>query len=352
MNLAEIANRLSQSLHLPRSVHVPYFQEEIGTLLKEAIVQEGANRYVLTEKGQDEVNQRELAGKDRLAIGQAEIRQLIEELTGSDLLTSEWKVVWNILADGIATMFLAHGSIIVDTVAAILQGQTVTVDHVGLVEQIEVIARRIEALPGGGSHLQEVSQAVRDMFNERDSAAFAWLADLCSIYVDLCSLGLESRSQDQVIKILLTISLILDTDIVLSILGEGEGNHRQAVEIVAGWHKIGGELGTVVPVLEEAAHHAWMSGADYEPNWRRMNQMSEQDAQHVIENVFVRGFRVAGKGDYSPSRWRSYISAFRGESDHDYGKIVGLLSDHHIGLVVAEGRDLELEKEVEEKLFV
>ena len=37
MNTTEIANRLSQSLHLPRSVNVSYFQDEVGHLLKEGL---------------------------------------------------------------------------------------------------------------------------------------------------------------------------------------------------------------------------------------------------------------------------------------------------------------------------
>ncbi len=351
MNTTEIANRLSQSLHLPRAVNASYFQDEVGHLLKDGLVCEEDHRFALTDKGREEVKVREQVGQDRLAIGQVEIRQLIERLTGSELLASEWKMVWNILADGIASLFLAHGAVVVDTIASILQGETATRDHGDFIDHIDAIAGRVEALPGGGTHLQEVAQAVRDMFNERESAAFEWLADLCSIYVDMCGLGLESRSQEQLIAVLRTIALVLDTDIVLSVLGEGEGNHTQATEIVAGWRKIGGELGVVVPVLEEAAHHAWIADSDYEPNWRRLDKMSDEDALHVIENVFVRGFRAIGKGQYGLNRWRGYIAAFRGEFDHDYDKILGLLSDHGVRLVSAEGQDLALERRLEEQLY-
>ncbi len=351
LNTTEIANRLSQSLHLPRSVNVSYFQDEVVHLVDEGLLSEESHRFTLTDRGREELETRGRAGKDRLAIGQVEIRQLIERLTGSDLLASEWKVVWNILADGIANLFLAHGAVIVDTIASILQGETTTEDHGDFIDHIDAIAARVAALPGGGTHLQDVAQAVRDMFNERESAAFEWLADLCSIYVDMCSLGLESRSQEQLIAVLKTIALVLDTDIVLSILGEGEGNHIQAREIVAGWRKIGGELGVVVPVLEEAAHHAWIADSDYEPNWRRLDKMSDDDAQHVIENVFVRGFRAAGKGQYGPNRWRGYIAAFRGESDHDYDKVLGLLSDHGVRLVTAERQDTAFEQRLEEQLY-
>jgi len=78
--------------------------------------------------------------------------------------------------------------------------------------------------------------------------------------------------------------------------------------------------------------------------------MSDADAQHLLENVFVRSFHRAAKGRYSQRYWRAYIAAFRGRFDHDHDKILGLLTDYGVQLVSDEYVDPEAAKEYVQKV--
>lgn len=294
--------------------------------------------------------ERQTKGDHVLSVGQVEIRTLIEKLTGTPIASPEWKLVWQRLQDGLSQMFMAQGAHVIDAVASILEGESHTAAHSSLIDHIDAIAAQIERLPGNGSHAAEMAQAVRDMFAERDSPAFLWLVDLCSVYIDMCSLGLETHSQEQIVTILKTIVLLLDTDITLSLLSEGEGNHVEVEETLAGWRRIGGTIATCVPVLEECAHHAWISNIDFEGNERRLAKMSDDEALREIENVFVRGYRRAARGKVSRRGWEYYITAFRGSSDHDYDKILGLLVDSGLEFATEDVQNLQLLERVERQL--
>jgi len=351
MTLVEIANFVSQSLHLPRSVQVAFLQGEIDALVASSrIIRDGA-RFQITEVGEADVKKRLEEGISRLSVGATEIRNVIENLTGAPLTNEEWRPTWGILRDSVCTTLLSRGAEIVEEICAIMEGDSTPKDLPDFREHVERVGQRIRALPGGGPRIEEIAQAVMDMFFERTSDAFVWLADLCAVFVDLCSLGLEPRAQSEIIAELRYFTLLLDTDIVLSLLSEGEPNNPQVREIVAGWGHIDGKVLVAPPVLEEASYHAFIADSDYTPTWRRLHLMSDEDALHEIENVFVRGFRVAGKGHYEPNRWRQYISAFRGTSHHDYDKIRGLLGDHGIAVLPESAEDAPLTAKLERKLF-
>jgi hypothetical protein len=179
------------------------------------------------------------------------------------------------------------------------------------------------------------------MFHERQSKAFVWLSGLCNVFVALCSLGLNFDAQAAIKSKLAEIELILDTDIVLSLLCEGEPDRDAVLGIVKEWRKMNGAVRVPPAVLEEAAHHAWISARDFNATWRIMGTMSDADASHLIRNVFVRGFRVAAasKRNYAPRIWEYYIKQFRGSHDHDHERILGLLRNHGIDLIDERDED-------------
>ena len=210
-----------------------------------------------------------------------------------------------------------------------------------LQHEIDNLGQRIASL-GLGDHdrrYNDLSKAVVDVFSDRSSSAFAWLTSLCQVFVDVCTLGLETYSQQVITKRLREVELILDTDIVLSLLSEGESNHVEIKSVVAGWSQIDGRLYVLNAMLEEATHHAWIADKDFDNCWRLLNKMSDTEAAYLVRNVFVRGFRVVAKGKYTISNWRQYISAFRSRDEGDHSRVLELLRDEHVDLMAENPED-------------
>jgi hypothetical protein len=101
------------------------------------------------------------------------------------------------------------------------------------------------------------------MVHDKALPTFEWCTDLCACYVTICSLGLDPAAQQAILARLRNIDLILDTDIVLSYLSEGENDHEAIETIVKGWRRIGGQIYVTLPVLEEVSHHAAISKNDF-----------------------------------------------------------------------------------------
>lgn len=349
-----IAKYLSDKLKLPRVVQVGWLQSELNNLAATNCILIEDNRYTITEKGKEELRQRTDRGSISLLDGQQKIKELVYELTGTALSELEFRQVWNVLQDSIVSMFMAHGASVVESIQLIAGGKSTLVDHPTLRDQINAVGNKISLMPGKGARASEIAQAIVDIFHERTSPAFEWLAQICDVFLQLCSLGLEPASQAIMIDRLQEVDLILDTDVVLSLLSAGEQNHAATMSIVEGWRKIGGRLFVSEAVLEEAAHHAWISHKDFDRIGSDLDDMSEAEAHHLAMNAFVRGFYAeskAGGQKCTPRRWQFYINAFRGETDEDFRKILELLNDSGCELINEDGCDAQLAKSIAERLF-
>jgi hypothetical protein len=104
-------------------------------------------------------------------------------------------------------------------------------------------------------------------------------------------------------------------------LCEGEKQHSTVADVVKGWQRIGGGLYITSSVLEEIAHHAWISEHEYHELSEDLHNYSETDATRYINNAFVKSFWKIAKGRYSKINWKSYIGNFRGLNHYDYSKI-------------------------------
>jgi len=336
-NLAALCNQVSGLLHLPRAVQPEYLQSALQSLDANGCVVSAPEGYVLTEKGHEEVKRRTDKGLDALVRGQEMIHAVLLDLTGQDLAARELARLWATIQDHIASMFLANGIYITEAMASIVEGQTRMADHPDLHEAIQSLGQTVAELGLWGPRSRDIGQAVTDIFHEKASPAFKWLSDLCIVYVSLCSLGLDSRAQDQMAARLREIDLLLDTDVVLTFLSPGEPDHDAIVAVVNGWRRINGHVYTTPAVLEETAYHAWISEHDYVNTWRNLHAYTDADALRLIENVFVRGFRVESRGQYHPTRWGYYIGMFRGAQPYDYGKLVVLLQEEGVLPLSEEG---------------
>src|SRR5207249_755772 len=86
---------------------------------------------------------------------------------------------------------------------------------------------------------------------------------LSAAYVMLCSLGLEASSSQRIRAALERFVLVADSDVVISLLCQGEENHSEVERIVNGWRQLGGRWAVTVSVLEEVAYHAWISENEF-----------------------------------------------------------------------------------------
>lgn len=356
VTLQEIARSISERLHLPKAAQSGWLQPEISELVQSGYLACNNDRYSITASGAENVKARTSAGTKTVIDGQSRVHDLIEKLTGHKLTTSEWQMIWSILQSHITVMFLSHGATIIESIESVVSGQIAVSQATTLREHIARIASSIASISGKGTgnRLEEIAQAVSDMFQEKSSPAFAWLTSLCEVYVHLCALGLEPYAQNQVLTHLQEIELILDTDVVLSMLCTGEENHFAVEEIIKGWKKLGGGLRVAEPVLEETSHHAWISQIDYEMTWRLFPKMKLEDAQHSIENAFVRGYwteMARRKAAFTLKTWNSYINAFRGKRNLDYTNIEELLDDQEIEILPDSSDDCHLAKRIAEYLF-
>jgi len=265
----------------------------------------------------------------RLLEGRSAVRSAIRELSGHDLLDSHFDKVWAVMQDGLAQMFYADGMAIVRSTARMLGSETTGENSQGI--PIESLADRVVPLFAEPTMGEEVRQAIIDMFREKESPAFEWLTQVCGVYVMMCSLGLEYLSGAQIQQVMLGFRLVLDSDIVISLLCEGERNHPEVEEIFKGWKAIGGTILRATPVLEEVAYHAWVAERAFNEHEHELPTMSKEDAQRLIDNAFVRAFHQLAGVKSTREFWNQYIIEFRGNSDRDYTKIADTLREYATG---------------------
>ena len=344
LTAGQIAKSVSDKLRLHRIVHEAYLSPSLESLANEQYITFENGTYALAANGREELQRRTDAGTRRLLEGRASIHKSVLELSGITLNEQESRRFWNVMQDELTNVFLARGIVIIESVAEIMEGTSAVSDYPDLQDAIDNLGRRIAAL-GLGDHdtrYNDLSRAVVDVFSDKNSSAFAWLTSLCQVFVDVCSLGLETYSQQAITKRLREVELILDTDIVLSLLSEGEPNHLDVKSVVAGWRKIDGRLYVLNAMLEEATHHAWIADKDFDNCWRLLDTMSDTEAAYLIRNVFVRGFRLVAKRKYTTANWRKYISAFRSRDENDHSHILELLRDEGVDLLAENLEDQPL----------
>jgi len=124
-------------------------------------------------------------------------------------------------------------------------------------------------------------------------------------------------------KILKRTKVLIDTDVLLTLLCEGEPDHKDVKELIDRWKVIGGEIFVSYPVLEEVAYHAFISEKDYNETYSLFKTLQGVEEIHrYIINAFVRAFVFISDGRYNYKSWNTYIRQFRGEAEYDYNKIL------------------------------
>jgi hypothetical protein len=216
---------------------------------------------------------------------------------------------------------------------------------------LQQIAERIRALPIG-SVAAAAAAGLPNILSKPGGPAFEWITHLCVLYIAACSLGLDPDAQERVRHRIQNWEVLLDTDVVLSLLGTGEPEHEATLGIVKAWRSFDGHLFAPEPVAREVAYHAEIATREYK-KWqasvRRRQRLSARRKApfsappHPPDtNVFLRSFIARSAPEYSASYWRVFIANFLDPSGQHTLRTQRFLQQEYVLLPASDdGIDLQ-----------
>ncbi|MGG7604666.1 hypothetical protein [Massilia sp. BKSP1R2A-1] len=350
-----LSKRISDRLHLSRPLAKEALVAPLGQLLSERVINFDGRLYSATEEGCAEIARQAQDVPARLLNGRSLIRESIEKAIGSKLAEDHFNKIWNIFQDRIVSYFISRGETLVFEVSEIigLDGELRKPQELRPFSFVDDLANALAQTSSSPQQQKEIEQAIKDIFLERTGPAAEWLVRVCMTFVAACTLGMEHSAGHAIAKVLRRTTLVLDTDVTMSLLGEGETDHDAVCAIVTRWRKLGGKVLVGEPVLEETAYHASIAQNDYE-QVRRWLPGSTEERQQLITNVYVRSFaHLLALNEAKPQHWRAYLGQYLGSSDYDWTKVFRLLSTEY-GIEKLPARSAafaELEERVRSYLF-
>jgi predicted nucleic acid-binding protein len=201
------------------------------------------------------------------------------------------------------------------------------------------------AIPDMG---EVIEQAVVDILTERSGPAFEWLSRVCERFVGLCSLGLEASSTEEIRRVIARHKVMLDSDIVITALCQGERGHGATREILSKWIRLGGRLLLPEPVLEEVAYHAYISEKDFQDTKQLAPDLKGVELRRYCSNAFVRAFYTV---ETDQNQWPTFRAMYAGDKPHDYSKILELMRDQMIGEFLPSAFDTDLARDIKRYLL-
>lgn len=328
-SLATLAAGISARLRLPAAISTAFVSQVAGRLQEqEKISVDTAGQYRITPKGTAALVSGPEEAARELRHGREALRSALGELLGGPMPADNFDRLWPVFRDGMAELFHVHGTSIIEMVAA-LHGDAEISDDIAFKAARERLADRCAAAFPNAQQQEEIRTAVVDLFSRKGSEAFAWLSSVCSVFVMLASLGLEPQSANEISRTLRGLLLLPDTDVFLSLLCDREDNHKEVSDVVKAWRTLGGNIGATLPVLEEAARHAWIAERDYLGVYDIIGNLSDERASYLINNAFVRTFRLVARTPTNRKLWDRYIRGFRGTREYDYSAIASHLREDY-----------------------
>ncbi|WP_448694978.1 hypothetical protein [Pseudomonas moraviensis] len=331
LTLLGVTNKLSVRLKLSRSLPSEVVLPHLGKLESEGLISKRGEVYLLTELGSQRISESELAAASRLLVGRAAIRDTIENLLGAKLLDNHFNKIWSVFEDRMAHYFTSRGDAIVLEISTILSEQPSETQSVSNSPYsfLDELARAVADTSSHPQQREELCLAIKDMFMDRSSVATEWLVKLAASFIAVCALGLEYSTGAALSKLFARTSLVIDTDVSLSLLCEGEPEHEAVFSVVTRWIKNRGKVLVGESVLEEAAYHAYISQRDYD-QVKHLIPGEKDDRLHIIENAFVRAFaELVAEKKAKRNQWEAFISQYRGMDGRDWSKIFSVLSSEY-----------------------
>jgi hypothetical protein len=326
LTITAIATQISQALRLSRSLSNDVVTPLVAGLEQKGFVARSGASVSMSKEGKAFLATAPDAASVKLLEGRVAVRDSIARLTGGNMSDVTFAKFWEVFQDAISQAFYDHGVTLINMVASITSGEAPS-KHIEQIALMDRLADRTSAMFDNPQQHDELRQAVIDMFSAPDDPAFEWLTSVCSVYVMMCSLGLESRSAREITDALSGMRLVPDTDILLSLLCEAEDNHQAAVRVVRGWQALGGSIAVGTPTLEEVAVHAFIADFDYTSTKHLFGKLNDMDAMRVISNAFVRTFYKLAGGAANDRDWWRFIEQYRSADEEDYSRILQILTE-------------------------
>jgi hypothetical protein len=350
-DVAAIAQKLSTDLCLPRPLNAGYMQMVLVQMRHEGLAVEDADDWLLTARGREECSKIPPEAAQGLLAGQTIIREELQEATGLSLADDQFERIWSALLDFLSGLFYSNGLAIIGVVSSLLDPHASKDVRPATIDKLIADgARRVGATMSSPELAEEVEQAILDMFTERSGSAFEWLARVCERFVALCALGLEGTSADEIRAVLRRHKIVLDSDIVISLLCDAETDNKSVRELMGQWRSLGGTILLATPVLEEVAYHAWISEKDFRETQHLVGKLKKAELRRYAENAFVRTFHWHVRSPSEARRWNMYINQYRGRERTDYGNLLGTLQEDLAAQLLPSDYDSALKKEMTEFL--
>jgi hypothetical protein len=353
-NVAECAHSLSSIFRLNKVVSDSAISYQLGYLESEGQVTLASGRYGLTERGREELNNQEVAAVDKLLVGRQRIREEVERKIGHKLSDAHFERIWAVAQERMAHFFFLRGKEMLSLVSRIVEpeeGLGDLPDDNAPLFFVDELAAAVAETSSSSDQKEELRQAFIDLFEGASGAAFEWLLEICIGFVALCSLGVEAETGRALESVFRKTSLVFDTDVVLSLLGEGEPGHEGVLAIVQRWKILGGGIWVAKGVLEELAYHAWIAENDFQEviGWIPGTPADRLD---LIENALVRSFaELLAKKKARRNQWRQYIGQFKGDHKYDTSRVEAFLRENYSFRVLPAASDIEKDLEQKAKEF-
>lgn len=332
LTLEGLAKNISERLHLMRNLAKDALISPIEELVSKKLISKNGRLLLITEAGRRQFDTNVEGAASQLFSGRSAVRKALEQNIGSTLAEDHFNKIWNIFQDSMVTYCISRGETLVAEVCELIGEQAdsdVSREQIKPFSFVEDLAAAIAATSSSPAQQAELAQATKDIFVERTGPATDWLVQLCMSFLTACSLGMEYTCGNVIERLLKKTTLVFDTDILLSLLGEGETDHDSVVSVVERWNIMGGKVLVADPVLEEVAYHAHIAARDY-AQVQSMLPGTKDERQQLIENVYVRAFAELLSQDRAKRhQWSSFIATFKGTTEYDWSNIYELINGEY-----------------------
>jgi hypothetical protein len=333
LTAASCAKAFSESLRLHRSIAAETCRLHLNVLVASGLVGSDGTSYWITESGKSDATSRKSAAAGRLLQLKASIKGEIEESLRTPIVDDEFHRVWLILEDKLTQYFLTRGEEIVSEIASLMSndGGTAEVDtgKSSSLTFLDDLAEAVAAAVTTAERKSEFNTAIRDIFSDRLGPAAEWLIRVAASFVSAAAMGLEHQSAEAVASLLKKTSIVLDTDVLLSLVGIDEPEHQGVKSLVTRWKELTGKVFVAEPVLEEFARHAHIAEVEFD-HVQHLLPGTPEDRLILFKNVFVRAFgNLVAQGSARRNQWKTYIGQFRGAHVYDWSAaLTTLVYDH------------------------
>ncbi len=166
--------------------------------------------------------------------------------------------------------------------------------------------------------VKELANAVVEVVLDRTGIVRQSMLNTVVKFVALCSIGIHPEAYEEVNAKLQKWLMLLDTHVLISWLCTGEADHDALCALIESWKRLGRRIAVPEPVLEETAYHAWRSNEEAKglPGDRGRTAKT-----YFAETAFLRTFLLQERGQFSPGRWRAFMTKFGGETKTDTSAI-------------------------------